>query len=74
MQSVELAFLVNIVNDAAVIISQEKRVFSETENIRRAAVDAAELEEPGDEIGGRTRRTDSYNLITPPKALICRSM
>jgi hypothetical protein len=39
-----------IINHAAVIVSQEKRVFSETENVRRTAVDPAEPEKAGDEI------------------------
>ena len=44
------SLLVHVINDAAVIVSHQKRVFTEAENIRGPAVDPAELEKPGDEI------------------------
>ena len=45
--------LVDVINDATVIISHKKRVFPVTEHIRRAAVDSGRLEESGDEIRRR---------------------
>src|SRR5215470_5116748 len=63
-----------VINHATIVVSQEKRVFSDTENVRRPAVNPAEPEKAGDEIGGTTTGKDSHNLITPPQALICRSM
>src|SRR5215204_647630 len=66
---------INVVNDAAVIVSNEKCVFSKTKHIRRTAIDLSRFKKPGNEIGHRTAGLrNSYNTITPPQALFRRSM
>jgi hypothetical protein len=40
-----------VINHATIVVSQEKCVFPEAENVRRPAIDPAELEKAGNEIG-----------------------
>ena len=70
----QLLLPVHVIHDTAVIVSHKKRVFAEAEDIGGAAVDLAQLEEAGDEIAPRSAGADSYDFITAPQGLLCRSV
>ncbi len=64
-----LRLSVNVIDDAGVIVSHEKRVLSETENVRRAAIYVCAVEEAGDEVfdcaaGGFHESYHSDNLVS----------
>src|SRR5215216_462024 len=63
-----------MINHAAVVVSQEKSVATVIKNARRATVDLSHVEKPGNEVLHGSGFRNSYNFITPPQALFCRSM
>lgn len=56
---------VDVIDYAAVIVSQEKSVGTVIKNVRWAAVDLSDVEKSGDEVFDGSGFRNSYNTITP---------